>query len=115
MINYKKKDIVKCMVTAIEGYGFFVNTELGYSGLVHISEITEGYVKDIKNFVNIGDVIYTQIIDINESGNQLSLSIKNINYKSNKKDAMINVENGFMPLQNALGKWISDKTEEYNL
>lgn len=113
MFKYKKKDIVKCMVTAIESYGFFVNTELGYSGLVHISEITSGYVKDIKNFVNVGDVIYTQILEVDEVGNQLSLSIKNINYKASKKDSILNDLNGFLPLQEALPKWIGEKEKEY--
>lgn len=113
MINYKKKDIVKCMVTAIEGYGFFVTTELGYSGLVHISEITSGYVKDITKFVNLGDVIYAQILEVNQEGNQLSLSIKNINYRASKKDVLINDMHGFLPLQNALDKWIKEKEEEY--
>lgn len=115
MINYKEKDIVKCMVTAIESYGFFVNTEQGYSGLVHISEIATGYVKDVKAYVNIGDVIYAQIININEDGNQLGLSIKNINYKSSTKEMIINDKNDFLPLKNALEIWMKEKELEYNI
>lgn len=114
MINYKVKDIVKCMVTAIEGYGFFVNTELGVSGLVHISEISKGYIKDINAFVKVGDTIYCQILDINKENGQLTLSIKNINYKSNKNKNLVTDNYGFLPLKNALPKWIKEKESEYN-
>lgn len=113
MFNYKENDIVKCMVTAIESYGFFVNTELGFSGLVHISEIATGYVKDIKSYVGVGDVIYAKIIESNKKDNQLSLSIKNINYKSPKKTKNINEDSGFFPLAQKLDSWISEKIDEY--
>lgn len=112
-MNYKKKDVVKCMVTAIESYGFFVNTELGYSGLVHISEMSNGYVSDITKFVSIGNVIYCTIIDIDEDLGQLKLSIKNINYKSRKKDTLVSDPNGFLPLKNMLDIWILEKEKEY--
>ncbi len=111
MKNYKEGDIIKCMVTAIENYGFFVSTEFWYSGLVHISEITEGYVKDINNYVKLGDVIYCQIIEIDENNAHLKLSIKNINYKSIKNEKIDNnIE--FKSLKEALPNWINDKLKE---
>lgn len=113
MINYKNKDIIKCMVTAIESYGFFVNTEFGISGLVHISEIAPGYIKDINAFVKLGDVIYCKIISINEEDKQLSLSIKNINYKANKKNKLNSEELGYSLLKKMLPKWIKEKENDY--
>ncbi len=113
MKNYKVGDIVKCMVTAIEAYGFFVSTEDWYSGLVHISEITEGYVKDITNYVNIGDVIYCQIIGSDQKNNQLKLSVKNINFKASKKAFHDeSAKFGFIPLKKALPGWIESKLLE---
>ena len=37
----KKGDIIECIVSGIEEYGFFIKTKDDYSGLVHISEISE--------------------------------------------------------------------------
>ncbi len=117
MKNYKEGDIIKCMVTAIENYGFFVSTEFWFSGLVHISEITSGYVKDIFSYVNLGDVIYCQIIEVDEVNSHLKLSIKNINYKSasnSKKNKINENQFGFISLKKALPKWIEEKLEEIN-
>ncbi len=113
MKNYKTGDIIKCMVTAIESYGFFVSTECWYSGLVHISEIANGYVKDVSTFVKLGDVIYCQIIEVDEKTSHLKLSIKNINYKTNKTKDMENNQ-GFLNLQKMLPSWIEEKLKEIN-
>ncbi len=113
MKNYKVGDIIKCMVTAIEKYGFFVSTEAWYSGLVHISEITNGYVKEVTSYVKLGDVIYCQIMEIDDSKSHLKLSIKNINYKSAKKDPLEDSRFGFAPLKDALPGWIDYKLKEF--
>lgn len=115
MNKHKEKDIIKCMVVAIESYGFFVNTEYGYSGLVHISEMSNNYVKDIKNYVNIGDTIYCQIIEVDDINKQVKLSIKNINYKNTVNNRIGKINPGFSILQQMLPIWIKEKEEEYNL
>ena len=51
---YKVGKIVKGTVTGIENYGAFVSLENDYTGLIHISEISYGYVKDISNYLKIG-------------------------------------------------------------
>ena len=86
MAEYRAGSIVKCQVTGIEKYGAFVNIDGIYSGLIHISEISNGFVKDINDFLQIGEIIYTQIIDVDEENNRLKLSIKNIKrlYKTYK-------------------------------
>ena len=78
MAEYRTGSIVKCQVTGIEKYGAFVNIDGIYSGLIHISEISNGFVKDINDFLQIGEIIYTQILDVDEENNRLKLSIKNI-------------------------------------
>ncbi len=115
MKNYKVGDIIKCMVTAIESYGFFVSTDLWYSGLVHISEMTDGYVKDINSYVKIGDVIYCQILEVDDTNQQIKLSIKNINYKAAKnKGDKFEEMSSFEPLREALPNWIDTKIKELN-
>lgn len=84
MTKYKKGRIIRGTVTGIESYGVFVSCDEYYSGLIHISEISYGYVKNISDYVNIGDVIYVEILEVDESLGQLKLSIKNIDYKCNR-------------------------------
>ena len=43
---YKVGDIVKGVVSGIEEYGIFVTLENDFSGLIHISEITQGFVSN---------------------------------------------------------------------
>ena len=49
MLKYEKGKIVTGHVTGIEKYGIFVNLDEFYSGLIHISEISDGFVKDIND------------------------------------------------------------------
>jgi len=111
MAKYKKGKIVKATVSGIEHYGIFVNLDEYYSGLIHISEISHGFVKDIHNFVKIGDIIYVEILEINEELFHLKLSIKNIDYKNVQKEKRIKIVEtplGFNTLKYKLPFWIEE-------
>ena len=82
MKEFKEKDIIKAKVTGIQEYGAFVNIDNEHDGLIHISEISYGYVKNINDYVKIGDKIYAEIINVDDKTNQLRLSIKDIDYKN---------------------------------
>ena len=112
MAEYIAGSIVKCQVTGIEKYGAFVNVDSVYTGLIHISEISNDYVKNITDFLQVGEIIYTQILEVDETNHQLKLSIKNINYKSNSKSKVKESRLGFLPLKNHLNTWISEKQSE---
>lgn len=115
MDDFKVGSIIKCQVTGIEKYGIFVSVNTWYNGLVHISEISNGYVKNIEDFVKVGELIYCQILDIDETNSRLKLSIKNINYKSTVNEHQIQESRlGFLPLKNALPKWIDEGLKMYN-
>ena len=58
MSKYFKNEVVEGCVTGIEKYGIFVTLDEYYSGLIHISEISDNFVRDINKFVNIGEVDY---------------------------------------------------------
>lgn len=75
-MKYKIGKIIKGTVSGIENYGIFVSFDQLYSGMIHISEISNDFVKNIHNIVRVGDTIYVKIIDIDEKMNHLSLSIK---------------------------------------
>lgn len=117
MSDYKKGNVIKGTITGIEPYGAFVAFDEFYSGLIHISEISHGFVKDIHDFVNIGDVIYTEILDVDDGDYQLKLSIKNIAYKnsrkySGKRKKIVETESGFKTLEDNLSVWINESLEK---
>ncbi len=116
MTKYKEGDIVKAKITAIEKYGAFASIDEEYSGLIHISEITEKFVRDITEYVEIGDEINVKILLIPEEHNQLRLSKKDVNedfHKAKKKKIKETVF-GFYLLKTALPGWIAKKMEEIN-
>lgn len=110
-MEYKKGSYVVGCVTGIEKYGIFINLDEYYTGLIHISEISNSYVKNINSFVKIGDTIRARIIEVNEEEHHLKLSIKNVNYKNihSRRTKIIETESGFLPLKNNLDRWINEK------
>ena len=112
--DYKVGDIIMGQVTGIEKYGIFVSIDPFYDGLVHISEVSSDYVKDIHEFVNIGDTIYCQVLEVDSDNLHLKLSIKNINYKSDDSNNPIKeTRKGFLPLKENLDIWINEKLDIY--
>ena len=110
---YKVGDIIKGVVSGIEEYGIFVTLENDFSGLIHISEITQGFVSNINKYVNIGDSIYVYIQDIDKEKKRLNLSIKNINYNYDDENKKVKETlKGFLPLSENLDKWIETKLNE---
>ena len=114
MNTIKENDVIKVKVTAVQPYGVFVNYDKDYNGLIHISEVSYGFVKDINDFVTVGDDIYAEVIDIDDKENHLKLSIKDINYKNDgsKLIRLAETKKGFEPLKEHLDLWINDKIKE---
>ncbi|AXY26539.1 RNA-binding protein S1 [Suicoccus acidiformans] len=70
--------IVSGKVTGITNFGAFVNLPENQSGLVHISEISEGYVKDIADYLSVGDEVDVKVLKITPDG-KINLSIRQAN------------------------------------
>ncbi|MGI6144335.1 MAG: S1 RNA-binding domain-containing protein [Clostridia bacterium] len=70
--------IVEGVVTGITNFGAFVELPGGTTGLVHISEVADSYVKDVKDFLKEKDKIRVKVIHIDENG-KIGLSIKQVN------------------------------------
>lgn len=117
MTKFVKGKIVKGTVSGIESYGAFVSCDDYYTGLIHISELSYNYVKNITDFVNVGDIIYVEILDVDEELGHLKLSIKNINYKkriNTKKHKIIETSLGFKTLEYNLPLWIEQALKKIN-
>ncbi len=114
MKEIKKNDIIKAEVTGVQKYGAFVNIDNEYDGLIHISEISYGFVKNVNDYIKVGDEIYAQVLNVDEDNNQLKLSIKDIDYKKDgaRLKRMAETKSGFEPLKEHLDTWINDKIKE---
>lgn len=114
MSKYKLGSIVFGTVTGIENYGVFVNLDDYYTGLIHISEISHGFVRDVNDFVSLGDTIRVKVIDVDDDTFHVKLSIKDINYKSltPKRMKIEEVGSGFGILKENLSKWIEEAKKD---
>lgn len=61
-------------VTGITKFGAFVELPGNVTGLVHISEIADAFVKDIHEFLKVGDTVTVKVLNIREG--KIGLSIK---------------------------------------
>lgn len=113
MEKIKKNDVIKATVTGVQKYGAFVNTDK-YEGLIHISEISYGYVKNVNDFLKVGDNIFVEVVEVDHEDNHLKLSIKDIDYKKDgtRLKRMAETKNGFLPLKDNLEIWINEKIKE---
>ncbi len=74
--DIKKGMTVKGKVIRLEKFGAFVEIGAERPGLIHISEMAHGYVRQPSDVVNEGDEVEAQVIDFNRKKRQIKLSIK---------------------------------------
>lgn len=108
VLKYKKGDIIKGKVSGITSFGIFVRINNQYTGLIHKSYISDKFVKDPALFVNDGDIINAEILDIDEFSHKMKLSIKNIRYKDKHfiDRRIVETRHGFNTLKSNLPVWI---------
>lgn len=87
-MKYQLNEIIQGTVTAIKNFGAFIKLPDGNTGLVHISEISDDYVKNISNYLSIGQKVKVMIIGFKDS--KISLSIR----KANPENKLKNVSGG---------------------
>ncbi|WP_078379224.1 S1 domain-containing post-transcriptional regulator GSP13 [Sutcliffiella halmapala] len=117
-------------VTGIQPYGAFVALDEETQGLVHISEITHGYVKDVNEHLKMGDEVQVKVLSVDAKSGKISLSIKATQEapaeapaaaaprKPKKRQATV-VKNhtetpvgGFNTLKDKLEEWIEQSNRE---
>ena len=67
-------------ITSITNFGAFVALPDGPDGMVHISEVSNGFVKDINEILKVGEVVKVKVITIADNG-KIALSIKQVQEK----------------------------------
>jgi translation initiation factor 2 subunit 1 len=106
-------ELVVGEVDEIEDFGVFVDL-LEYEekrGLVHVSEVASGWIKNVRDHVNTGQVVVCKVLDIDESSQQIDLSIKDVNdhQRSEKIQDWKNEQKADKWMELAFGEDVSDE------
>jgi len=74
-------ELVVGNVDEVEDFGVFVDLQEyeDKRGLVHISEVASGWIKNVRDHVNEGQTVVAKVLDIDESAQQIDLSLKDVN------------------------------------
>ncbi|WP_160722348.1 S1 domain-containing post-transcriptional regulator GSP13 [Bacillus sp. USDA818B3_A] len=114
-------------VTGIQPYGAFVALDENTQGLVHISEITHGFVKDINEHLKVGDEIKVKVLSVDEGAGKIGLSIRQTEEapvqasakpkKPRKRVAAAIIpeaegQQGFNTLKDKLQEWIDQSSRD---
>ena len=116
--KYEVGNVLSGKVTGVQPYGAFVALDDETQGLVHISEITYGYVKEVSEFLSVGQEVEVKVLEVNEEAGKISLSIRALQERppvlrkedKPKKSLQARVDErdseGFNSLKDKLEDWI---------
>ncbi|RYG72684.1 RNA-binding protein S1 [Lentibacillus lipolyticus] len=93
-------------VTGITNFGAFVEIEKGKTGLVHISEVADNYVKDINEHLSVGDSVTVKVINVEKDG-KIGLSIKKAKDKPPRERPRQRTES----FESKMNKFLKDSDE----
>jgi small subunit ribosomal protein S1 len=74
--KYKVGQLVKGSVTKLTSFGAFMEIEEGIDGLVHISQISEDRIQNVKDVLKPGQEVEARIVKIDPVERRIGLSIK---------------------------------------
>jgi len=128
--NIEVGSVLTGKVTGIQAYGAFVALDEKNQGLVHISEITHGYVKDINEYLKVGDEVKVKVLSVEKEAGKIGLSIRATEEAPEKQVAEVKVpktrkrqaaaiqaetEPGFNTLKDKLQEWIEQSSQNSDL
>ncbi|MFB6069873.1 MAG: translation initiation factor IF-2 subunit alpha [Halanaeroarchaeum sp.] len=96
-------ELVVGKVDDIEDFGVFVDLEEyeGKRGLVHVSEVASGWIKNVRDHVNEGQTVVAKVLEVDESSQHIDLSLKDVN-DHQRSDAIQEWKN-----EQKADKWLS--------
>ena len=105
-------ELVVCQVVDIEDFGVFCDLQEYEEkrGLIHISEVASGWIKNIRDHVKKGHLVVCKILTVSESNHQIDLSLKDVNdhQRSEKIQEWKNEQKADKWLELALGSDLSN-------
>ncbi|ARS88923.1 translation initiation factor IF-2 subunit alpha [Natrarchaeobaculum aegyptiacum] len=74
-------ELVVGKIDEIEDFGVFVDLEEyeDKRGLIHISEVASGWIKNVRDHVREGQIVVCKVLEVDESHEQIDLSLKDVN------------------------------------
>lgn len=85
--DLEEKQVYTGTVSRLENFGAFVNIGAEREGLVHISELSHGYVKHPSEVLSVGDEVQAQVLGFSKRKRRIDLSIKAIQEKPEEEQA----------------------------
>ncbi len=107
-------ELVLCTVTSVQFHSVFVDIdEFGKGGLIHISEVSPGRIRNIRDFVKEGKKVVCKVLRVNQEKGYIDLSLRRVNEseKTKKIDSIKREQNAEKIVEIAAGK-IGVKTED---
>ena len=74
--NYAVGDVIDATIVSITPFGAFAQIIDGVDGLIHISQLADKRVENVKDIVSVGDVVKVKIIDIDIDNKRISISMR---------------------------------------
>lgn len=106
-------------VTGVQPYGAFISLDDDVQGLIHISEVKHGFIKNISDVLSIGEAVQVKVIDIDEYSQKISLSMRALDlkaplpqYKRKKYFTNRKKKIGFESLNLQMPNWIEESMKE---
>lgn len=122
--NYEAGSVVQGKVTGIKPFGAFIALDDKTQGLVHISEVAHSYVKDIHDYLSVGDEVNVKILKVDEDSGKISLSIRATEPKPERVEREERIKKrpprqkvaaqgsqGFNTLEDKLKEWLKESND----
>ena len=117
-MHFEIGQLVIGKVKSVKPYALFLEFENKANGLLHISEISDAFIRDIEKYGSVGDEIKVKIIDIDKSNGFLRVSLKQVPpeeaYTTHQDEKVIPVatEEEFAALKEKMPVWIKETLEK---
>ena len=113
-MKYQVGQLVIGKVYNVKPYALFMSFEDGVTGLLHISEISDSFIRDIEKYGSVGDEIKVKILSIDKDNGFLRVSYKQVPQEemysshTNQRRMPTTSEDEFLPLKEKLDSWIKE-------
>ncbi len=119
----KVNDIVEGVISRIMPYGLIVMLPNKKQGLVHISQVSHQFIKDINEHFNLNDIVTVKVLTLDIPNNKISLSIKDAQpnivtkpepkaTKTTPKYDDTKLKSGSNAFEDIMSGWLKDSNEK---
>ena len=118
-MKYEIGQIILGKVINVKPYALFLEFEDGVTGLLHISEISDSFIRDIEKYGSKGDEMKVMVVSIDENNGFLRVSYKRVpqaeaysSHDNSVRNVPTTSSEDFQPLEEKLPEWIATTLAE---